>query len=463
MQLHTSSRLAAVLLLPLFVACEQADADVAVSIQQQALCVHPTISTIRVGVLIDATSPAKALFRTAAELAERQLNDGLADARSRFRADVIVAEFGAGEAVTKAIELVNVNDVHAIVSDISGNTAGVNGLNYESPSRINHHVAVTCYQCSSAFFNDPTQANPGFADPGNWLFRTFFNATFESAVQVQLVLNRANRGDFNNDGFLKIVVYYDAFHLSAATTMAGILDSLHAGPHAVELIAKTLPSTTASRATELAAVFDSAPDGHAPDAVYLAFLPANAPESLGDYTAQLVSPKPPAQANNGVRRDFLIPGLLAAGGAGLEGSSVRVVASSPSGELFRKAFLKASGGKAPELTSSFLYDAVVAPVLAGLVSGARGAVTPEGVRGALGSINAPHGKLIRPSVDDFRKAAESIAKYKSINYDGASSPLDLTPEGEMYPDLVHWQIQGGRFVELEAYQCDPQHALCSVR
>jgi Periplasmic binding protein len=458
MQPQSFGRMASALLLCL--ACGQNDGDDAVAVRQQALCSH---ETIRVGVLIDSTSPARTNFRTAAELAGRQLNDGLAAAHSRFRVDVIISEFGAGQAVAKAIDLVNVDDVHAIVSDISGNTASVNGLNYESPSRINHHVVVTCYQCSSAFFNDPTQTNPGFADKDNWLFRTFFNATFESAVQVQLVLNRANQGDFNNDGFLKIVVYYDAFHLSAATTMPGILDALRAGPHSVELIAKQIPSDATSRASELAAVFDTAPDGHAPDAVYLAFLPGNAPEALSDYTAQVVSPKAPAQANNGVRRDFLLPSLLTAGGAGLQGSSVRVVASSPSGELFRKAFARASGGQTPELTSSFLYDAVVAPALAGLM--ASGAVTPERLRKTLesGSINAPGGKLIRPSSDDFAKAAQLIGQYKAINYDGASSPLDLTPQGEMYPDLVHWQIQNGRFVELEAYRCDPQHALCSVR
>jgi len=56
---------------------------------------------------------------------------------------------------------------------------------------------VTCYQCSSAFFNDPNQTDKGFGDPDNWLQRTFFNATFESAVQVQLVVNRDNHGDFN--------------------------------------------------------------------------------------------------------------------------------------------------------------------------------------------------------------------------------------------------------------------------
>jgi hypothetical protein len=418
--------------------------------------------TIRIGALVDDASPAKANFTAAAELAQAQLNGGLRAAGSKFRVEVLTTPYAAGQAQSAAITLVNASDVHGLVSDISGNTAAVNRLNYESPSRIAHKVPVTCYQCSSAFFNDPSQSDPGFADPDNWLFRTFFNATFESAVQVQLVLNRPALGDFNGDGYLKIVVYYDAFHLSAATTMPAILDSLHDGPHSVELIAKTLPSTEATRAAELAAVFDTGPDGHLPDAIYLAFLPQNAPEALGDYTSFAVAARPPAQANNGVRRDFLLPSLLPVGGEGLEGSSVRQVASSPSGRLFLSAFEQAAGER-PELTASFFYDAVVAQALAALTAGANGSLDPELIRGSFISINDPEGKLIRPRVGGFARAARRIEKQKAINYDGASSPLDLTALGEMYPDLVHWKITGGQFVELEGYLCDPDHPNCSVQ
>ena len=33
----------------------------------------------------------------------------------------------------------------------------------------------------------------------------------------------------------------------------------------------------------------------------------------------------------------------------------------------------------------------------------------------------------------------------------------------MYPDLVHWKIQGGQFVELERYRCDPGTPSCAVQ
>jgi hypothetical protein len=66
-------------------------------------------------------------------------------------------------------------------------------------------------------------------------------------------------------------------------------------------------------------------------------------------------------------------------------------------------------------------------------------------------------------VRDFQTAALRIRKQRPIDYDGAASSVDLTPEGEMYPDLVHWRIEAGAFVELERYRCDPEHPNCERR
>jgi hypothetical protein len=425
-------------------------------------CQPRPVEEFPIGVLVDATSPARANFTAAAELAASQLNQGLESAASHLRIKVVVGAYGTGQARAVAIDLVNNQGVRALVSDISGNTAAVNGLNYETPRPINRQVAVTCYQCSSAFFNDPAQTNPGFADPDNWLYRTFFNATFESAVQVQLVLNKPSQGDFDGDGHLRIAVYYDTFHLSAATTMPAIIDSLHSGPHSVHLVAKTLPSTPETRAAEMASLLDSAGEGPRPDAVYLAFLPQNAPEALTDYRAQATAI--PVQANNGVRRDFLLATLLASGGQGLEGSSVQVVADSQSGRAFARTFQDRTGA-APELTASFLYDAVAVHGLAVQVATAAGQrlaeLSDEALRAGLGTLNDPQGKLIPATPPGFLQAALRIKLGQAINYDGASSAVDLTAVGEMYPALVHWRIEDGRFVELETYRCDPENPNCA--
>jgi hypothetical protein len=470
---------ACALLLLIATACgTSAEEPLALQTVQQALEARaPTV--IRIGALVDDASPARTNFTAAANLAESQINQGLAAAHSIHSVDVIVGYYGGATGFTQAtrtIDMVNQQGIVGVVSDVSGSPGGtggtvaVNRLNYESPSRIVRKVPVTCYQCSSAFFNDPAQSDLGFKDPDNWLWRTFFNATFESAVQVQLVYNRAGFGDFNGDGRTKIVIYYDAGHLSAATTMPGLVDSIYGSrPHSLERIQKTLPSTSATRAAELAKIFDghndsTGADDGLPDAVYLAFLPANIPESLGDYTGHAFSPKPPATANNGGRRDFLLSTLLANGGEGLEGNSVLVAAKSASGQAFVSSYKAANGGAIPELTASYLYDGIAAQALAALVAVTGGLTgTPEQIRAGLGAINQPNGTLVGATAAGFELAATRIRAKKPINYDGASSPLDLTATGEMYPDLVHWKIQGGKFVELESYRCDPSSPNCVVR
>jgi hypothetical protein len=419
---------------------------------------------LRIGVLIDDASPARASFDAAARLAETQLNQGLERAGSGLRIKVLTSFYGMGMAGAAATALVNEQAVRALVSDISGNTAAVNAFNYQSPPSWKRKVPVTCYQCSSAFFNDPAQMSPGYRDSDNWLYRTFFNATYESAVQIQMVLARPNRGDLDRDGHLKIAVYYDSFHLSAATTMPTIMGSLHQGVHSIELVAKTLPSTPATRMSELKQLLDSAPGSPAPDAVYLAFLPQNAPEALADFRAS--GSQVPMQANNGVRRDFLLPTLLQNGAEGLEGSSVRAVADSPAGKAFADAFMAATG-QPPELTASYLFDAVAVQALAAAVATAGGQplaqLSDESLRDALGRISDAKGARVEGAAAGFEQAARKIRDRQPIDYDGAASPTDLTSSGEMYPELVHWKIQDGRFVEGESWTCDPDHPNCALQ
>jgi hypothetical protein len=456
----------------LALACEGSDYgegggdDVGVEVAQQAL--RDRTQVIPLGALVDET--ATPAFRQAVELAEAQVNAGLARARSRFRFDVVLGN--ALQTRAEAIRLVNTAGVLALVTDISGNTVQANRLNYDPANPLAYKVPITCYQCSSAFINDPAAVDPdpisqaALRDADNWLWRAFFNGKFESAVQVQLVLNRPAAGDFNGDGRLKIAIYFDAFHASAASTLVTIVPQMAAVPSSVETIAMTLPGTPESRAAEIARVLDGvnettgAADGP-PDAVYLAVLPGNAPGAISAYRASGTTI--PATANNGVRRDFLLP-TLGASAEGLEGSSVSAVNEGKSGRLFARAF-KAATGQEPELTASYAYDATVAHMLAALVAEEKNCgrkLTAADIRAALGKINARRGEVIRPEPKDFAAAAKEIARGDKIDYDGASSSLDWTATGEQYPRLVHWKIQGGKFVELESYRCNEQIPLCRV-
>jgi hypothetical protein len=417
--------------------------------------------TFKIGVLVDSASPAQSNFSGAAALAKGQLNQALAQAGIAQRYEVVVAQYTEGQAQAAAIDLINNQGVLGIVSSGNQTTADVNRLNYDLAPQVGHKFPITCYQCSSRRFNDVGDTDPGYADSEDWLVRTYFDDVFEPAVQVRTVLSRLHQGDFDNDGFLKMVVYFDVDHFAEAFSVQQILDSLHSGPHSVDLVLKTLPSTPATRAADMAAIFDTAPDGHAPDAVYLAFREPNIVESLSDYSAFAVSPRPPAQTNDEVRRNYLLPALLAAGGAGLQGSSVLNVSSTPSGPLFKNAFVAATGSQ-PEMTTAFLYDAVVAQAIA--IGWARSfdSLDPAVIRGNFGNISDPSGTLIRPRVADYKTAVIRLKQQRPINYDGAASPMDLVLD-EIYPDLVHWTIQSGKFVELERYRCDLDNPLCLPR
>jgi hypothetical protein len=445
----------AIFLAPL--ACGNVDDGAVEELASAATAAQPTF---KVGVLVDNASPAKANFSGAALLAETQLNQALTSAGINVRFDMVLATYAAGQARDVAIDLINNQGVLAMVTDTDDSTAAVNGLNYDftGTPAINHKVTVTCYQCSSPRFNNE-DTELGYSDPDNWLFRTFYNATFEGAVQIRLVLSRTRKGDFNNDKYLKIVVYADFPHLFPAFDMSGTMDALYPGAHSLKVVFKSLPSDPATRDAELADVFSSDPDGHPPDAIYLAVTRDNILEALGDYTSHAPAKKPPASADNDTRRNFLLPALLAKGGANLEGSSVLAVSSSASGPLFKSAFVAATG-KDPELTASFLYDAVVAQVGAIGVAQSNGTTIPEAIQSSFPAINEAGGTVIRPRVSDFKTAALRIKNHQPINYDGASSSLDMTFSGENYPELVHWKIQSGKFVELERYQCNPDRPTC---
>jgi hypothetical protein len=415
-------------------------------------------TTFKIGVLVNDASPARAGYTAAVQLAESQINQGLAQAAAGYRFQMVVAPYADSQSRPVAIDLINNQGVLGLVTDGNQTTADVNRLNYDLVPQVAHKFPVTCYQCSSARFNDFGDTDLGYADVEDWLVRTFFNATFEPAALVQQVLRRPHGGDLDDDGFLKIVVYFDVDHFIEALNVQTALDSLHGGPHAVEPVFKVLPSSPQSRASEMAAIFDSAPDGHRPDAVFLMFREPNIVESVSDYSAFSVSPRPIPQTIDEVRRNYLLPSLLAAGGANLEGDSVTLVSSTASGTQFKNAFVSASGQQ-PESTASFLYDAVIAQALAISWANEFQTVIPEVIRGNFGNVSDPSGTVIRPRVNDFKAAALRIGQEQPINYDGAGSPFDPVND-ELYPDVVHWKIQAGKFVELERYRCNPDNPTC---
>ena len=421
----------------------------------------PEKMVIRIGALLDQTGGSTSpLYRAAVELAVSQMNHALATMDSRLAFEIVFGDTRSSPplAQTEAIRLINQEGAKALVSASSGETVAVNKLNYDPASVAKEKVPITCFQCSSGFINNATvvEADPltqaAERDLDNWLFRVFYIANYEAAVQVQIALKNKK-----GDGAFKIGIFADGGHRSLATAITDTLPKFSSGS-STEI---TYFSTLANLGADWEKLVNS-PNGK-PDLVIVAMLPEAAAAAIKAY--RQAGHTIPIQSNNSFRRNYILQqmGTIA---NGLEGSSVQLVDNSESGQAFLKAF-KATTGQSPEMTSSGAYDSAVTLMLAAIVAVGDVQrprdVTPADIRQGLTKINNPLGKKIRPTVEDFSTAARLMMQGELINYEGAYNSVDWDNVGDIFPPLVHWKVENQQFVEYELYQCDPQHPLCPAK
>jgi Periplasmic binding protein len=456
--------------LALLMSCALAGSD----LQSAAAAPAAEKKIIRIGAVIDQTGGSTSpLYRAAVELAAKQMNEALDRSGSRVKFEFIYGDSKSNPpfAQQEALRLINQEQVKALVSDSSGVTIAINRLNYDPNSPAKNKVAITCFQCSSSFINDPkvTESDPlvqaAERDADNWLFRVFYSAKFEAAALVQIALKRTNNGKGNGNGNFKIGIFADNAHRALATDVAKSLSSFHKDASSTEIIYMTALDKLAAdwpRVVDEKNETSGKTDG-APDVVIVAMLPEPASAAIkayrqGGYTIPILS-------NNSFRRNYILKQLGAVAN-GLEGSSVTQVDKSASGQAFLKAF-KAATGQPPEMTSSGAYDGAVTLMLAALVAAGDSKeprdVGPADIRQALPKINESKGRKIRPTVGDYTAAIKSIGQGKPINYEGAYHSIDWDAVGDMFPPLVHWKVENAQFVEYELYHCDPQRPLCPTK
>ena len=423
----------------------------------------PDPVVVRIGALVDLTSSSTSPdFRSAIELAAKQMNQALVRAGSPLTFEIAFGDTVSDPAKTlaEARRLIGDEHVQALISDSSGDTARVNGLNYDPAAGLTK-VPVTCFQCSSSFFHDPTvvEKDPVIQaaerDADHWLFRVFYNARFEAAVIVRLAVEKANAGKAGHPGTLRIGIFADDGHRSLAEQIPHVLPDLYKGPAAVDVHYVT---TTDKIGADWADVVKGK-DG-APDVVIVAMLPGHSTEAIRTYRAAAY--KLPIVSNNSFRRDYIL-GQIGPAANGLDGSSVMTADKSRSGAAFVSAFQVAYGHK-PEVTSSGAYDAAATLMLAAIVAngeetGSR-AVTAADIHRGLAQINEKQGRVILPTVAGFTAAVRLARLGKPINYQGAYDATGWDAVGDIFPPLVHWTVDRGHFVEHELYDCTPQHPLC---
>jgi hypothetical protein len=424
-------------------------------------------NTIRIGAVVDQTGGSTSPhYRAAIELASRQMNEALAQAGSKVRFEI---SFGDSKstppfAQQEALRLINQHGVKALVGDSSGVSVALNRLNYDPASPAKGKVAITCFQCSSSFINDPEvkesdpQVQAAERDAEGWLFRVFYVAKFEAGALAQIALKRANKGGRP----LKVGIFADGGHRALATDLAKAFPGFHKGPLSVEIVYLSARDKIAAEWPKVVDDKDETgkTDGP-PDVVIVAMLPDPAAAAIKAYRE--AGYPIPLLSNNSFRRDYQLKALGALAN-GVEGSSVTQADKGVSGQAFVAAFT-AAVGETPEMTSSGAYDAAVTLMLAALTASSdrKREVTAEGIRAGLGKINDPKGRVIRPTVADFTTAARAVVNGEPINYEGAFHAIDWDTGGDMFPPLVHWKVENGRFVEYELYACSPDQPNCAGR
>jgi hypothetical protein len=400
----------------------------------------------KIGVVISSEDPAHTNYLAAINLAKNQVNQGLQQAGAGHSFELVVSTYTGFNAGPAAVDLINNQNVLAIVADNNQAAADVNRLNQIFGSPTVKEVPVTCYLCSSARFNTDSDTDPGFGDAEGWLSRTFFNTAFEASMHIRFLRAKTRGGDFNNDGHLKVVVYFDSTYDIPSFNFPFIFDSMFTGSHSTKLV---LRSSNAE--DDLNQILDPGPDSRAPDYVFVNALPDAGLPLLTAYKNR-AGTKPPIAVNNEYQRDHRLPALLGTGLTSLEGSGFMRLAKNDSGNAFKTAFVAATN-KQPEYAASFAYDSTV--MLMGAIGWAFhfGSLEPPVIQGNIFNVNDPSGRMIRPKVADFKLAAQRINSELPINYEGASSSMDIDFRGDHFPDLVRWKISSGKIAEQEAYSC----------
>src|SRR5215471_6444019 len=247
--------------------------------------VRPSPTVIKIGALDDpGTTP---MYGNAVRLAVNQMNEALGAIHSHLQFAVAFGDdHGNNAAIAKSETLRLLNDEHvlAMVSDSSGDTIQVNGLNYDPATLAPYKFPVVCYQCSNGAINDPAATDPNAVnqaaprDTDNWLRRIFYNANFEAKVIDQIIVAKPNGGDRNGDGTIRLSIFADGGHTSLANAIGPNLIFYTGLPTSVEIVPlTTVPGSNPpvnDYAGGWAKAIDNMPSGE-PDYVILAQLPVN--------------------------------------------------------------------------------------------------------------------------------------------------------------------------------------------
>jgi ABC-type branched-subunit amino acid transport system substrate-binding protein len=436
----------------------------------------PAIPTIVLGQDIDRTgSMATPSWANSIRLAVNTANLALKQEGRALRFEVAEANSGNSpeQARTAAIHLVKQQRAKAIITDSSQDDIAVNALAYDGDPTHELDVPVVCMACTTPDINNPEAEDSDAVKQAalrnlkGWNFRTTMSSVYQVPVLARMLLSSSHGDRFK----LSIYASDDPYG-------RGFSDALKAGllkarPHAfVEQVYHDVKVNPAEY--DWAADVAKAIDNHnqstgkndgPPDAVVEITFPKFA---IGFTKAFLASGSKVRLVHTHNFRVTRVLETLKGAVEDEEGTSQAVLAEGTSAQVFAED-LKALTGEAPAFRDAGAYDAATTLMLATLFAAQQShladpsQVTGAQIRDAMRAINNPQGETVNAGTDGFARAVQLIAASKPINYQGASGPCDYDAHGDVVAHLARFRVQGGRFADVERFDCVRNASCPAVR
>jgi hypothetical protein len=441
--------------------------------------------SVRIGVLIDhSAASGRAAWRDAALVALEHANAGLREldtwAGVRFTLVFADAANAPHLAVERARDLVQREHVKGLLVDASDVALAIIATHYDQDPGNDVDAPVICLACTSPQLNNATSTHPSatlqaaLRDGEHWLYRTAAHTGSEAVALLRAASGLGPGGDANGDGIWKVGIYVGDSEAGSATWRSlweardqhFPLSSDPAGGLHLEVVRHPVDATATGH--DWGADLQRLVDG-VPDAIIDATLPVFAGAIARAYTehGQAV----PVIHHDSWRQERTLIELAARDIEGQKGvSHVMIDNCATSGGTFATA-LVARTGHTPGLWDAQAHDGAMMLMLASLealrFTGSASSVSPamltgKQVRAALETVHLElgRGEKVYAGAHGLRQAALAIAEGRSINYEGASGPVDFDDGGNVRNNFVQFRVKQQRFVDETTYTCVSDPLAC---
>ncbi len=415
---------------------------------------QPTAPTV-IGVDLDKSgSIATPSWWVSVALAVGTMNEALRQAGLPARFQIAEGNSGndAASARASALELVEKQHARALITDSSQDDIAIHVLAYDGHGLS---VPIVCMGCTSGQINSPeaTDVDPArqaaLRNERGWNFRTSMSDAYQARTLVRVLLSRGKRGDVNGDHKVRFAVFAtsDNYGRNFSDAIRGLVTRERPDAQVEQVFVEPNAPATHDYGADVRQLV-----AHHPDAVIEITFPKIA---IGFTRAWLAAKPATALLHTHNFRSARVIEALKDALEGEEGTSQVTVAEGVSGSAFA-ADLHARSGQDPAFRDSTAYDAAMTLMLATLIAqqkAGRGDVSGAAIRDSMRATHAAGGTRVSAGGDGIVAAVKLIAARVPVDYDGASGPCLFDGHGDVTAQLARFTVRGGRFIDLERFDC----------